>query len=1321
MKKNIIYGFVAITILMVMVIFSPQNEQEAPSSKKYKTPKELKEEVVKFKTERRITGWAKPDKPSQFLEYHKRIRTKDGQQQAVYPFNYKLNELNKAQKNRKTFLKSTSTDLDWIERGPGNVSGRTRGLIIDPDDLTGNTWFAGSVGGGIWKTSNAGMSWVNLTPNFPTLSTVTLAMAASNTQVIYAGTGEGFGNSDAITGDGIFKSKNKGESWEQLPSTTKNIDFRFVNRLIVDPYEENIVIAATNTSIQKSIDGGENWTKVFYANQKIQHIISDPNNFNILYASVHQKGVIKSTDKGINWRYVLNNTTGRIELAISTKNSKVIYALNEISELFVSSDAGENWSPSEITSGTKDKFLSGQGWYDNTLAVDPNDENTIIIGGVNLYKVEVSKTSGTVVSAYRVDSLKTAGFLDFINFGGTYFGGGIDLNESNTNFNKIEIQFGAGKTQKAHRFKVPTGATSGVTAKNYTYTGYVDVPFEVWNTGNNRQLMVSFRDQDNNGVFNLTHHDDDALIGREYIWINDVNYSTTAAPQIAKNGGQEFNEIAYMWPVLAKNANWEPLNLPESKIIINRSETNTKKLASKKIADWAGSGAPYVHADLHNIQYFKTNKGITRIVVANDGGLGYSDDNGKTWKNPSNGYNTTQFYGIDKHPTKNRYIGGMQDNGSWFSLENPDNLSNWNEASGGDGFDAVWHATQPEKMITSIYYNDLYYTPDGGTTWIVWSGELTDRGSTRASFVTQIGYTPNNPNKLYLVGKSGVTYSENFGINWKLVELPIDTWNWSGDGFVEPSLVNADIVWAISRMNENSFPHISINGGKTFNATNTYHEPMGIPSGFATHPTDPQTAYALFSFSNSAKILRTNNLGQSWEDISGFDGEESNNGFPDVAVYSLLVMPHNTNIIWAGTEIGLFVSNNNGESWEYANNGLPSVSIWEMKIRGSQVVIGTHGRGIWSADIPEFNNAPSAPTLVAAGISPSNTINIKTIAHSNYDSLAIFVNKINIHTIYNIEKKQSAQIFSVQNFLNEGKFDVQLLAYKDSLVFKSGEIPLLIFELNNASNTYTNSFEDSRNDFTGEGFNTLLYSSLNSGKAIHTKHPYADKNDIATYLKTPIIINGEAKKNNTILKYRDIPMVEEGETGSKYGGVDFYDYVVVEGSKNGIDWLPLADGYDFRKIQEKANLLGIGINQSPTSALFLQHEVNLYKTFAQNDTILIRFRLYSDQLSNGWGWVIDDIDIYIKETLDANEIGLEQAKIYPVPCDQFLNIELPQNLVKTTTHLRVIDLNGKLIKQVAVNQNERITLNTSQLKPSVYILEIRGKRKKEIRRFQVQR
>jgi hypothetical protein len=94
-------------------------------------------------------------------------------------------------------------------------------------------------------------------------------------------------------------------------------------------------------------------------------------------------------------------------------------------------------------------------------------------------------------------------------------------------------------------------------------------------------------------------------------------------------------------------------------------------------------------------------------------------------------------------------------------------------------------------------------------------------------------------------------------------------------------------------------------------------------------------------------------LGKTWNDISGFGkGKTSTTGFPNVAVHCLLVMPFDTSWIWVGTEIGLFESRNNGATWQYANNGLPAVSIWQMKTVDNEVVVATHGRGIWSTTIP---------------------------------------------------------------------------------------------------------------------------------------------------------------------------------------------------------------------------------------------------------------------------------------------------------------------------------------------------------------------------------
>ena len=208
------------------------------------------------------------DGPEEFLKFHQGIRTRANEEKPGYPANYQWAELQKAQhlsSARRSSLSARTQSggngvISYTERGPGNVPGRTRGLLVDPDDATHNTWFAGSAGGGIWKTSNGGATWKWLTPSIPNLATTTLAMAESNHNIIYAGTGEGFGLVDGINGNGIFKSIDHGISWNFLTNSTP---LGSINRLAIDPTNENNILAAANSGIYHSIDGGNNWTKVY--------------------------------------------------------------------------------------------------------------------------------------------------------------------------------------------------------------------------------------------------------------------------------------------------------------------------------------------------------------------------------------------------------------------------------------------------------------------------------------------------------------------------------------------------------------------------------------------------------------------------------------------------------------------------------------------------------------------------------------------------------------------------------------------------------------------------------------------------------------------------------------------------------------------------------------------------------------------------------------------------------------------------------------------------------------------------------------------------
>ncbi|MCX6142865.1 MAG: T9SS type A sorting domain-containing protein [Ignavibacteriales bacterium] len=963
------------------------------------------------------------DAPQEFERYHREIRTRDGETGPSYPINYKMIEVNKAREAKATsFFKYNG--LPWVERGPGNVGGRTRGLIVDPDDPIKNTWFAGSVGGGIWKTTNAGTTWVNKTPTIPNLATVTIAMAASNHAIIYAGTGEGFFNGDAVRGDGIWKSTDRGETWIQLSSTAGNTDFSYVNRVIVDPSNENIVLAATNAAILRSTSGGSSWNRVHSGGGRIQQIVENPLNFNVLYATRNSNGVLKSTDRGLTWTSIVSGirTGARCELAVSRADTARLFlameAPSSVSDLYVSDDGGGVWARATQSSGTPPNWLKTQGWYDNTIAAHPYDRDICFVGGVDMYKIQITGAVTQAAGVLSVAQTNTSGFLTFVNstlpFGGGGIGSGKDfygtttapLNLVDSDYVSVEIRFGPGVSQKAHRFK--NGANF-----QYQYLDYISVPFQVWDVVNNRQLMASFRDSDTSGVFKLVTYD--AINDqREYIFVHAVSYDPNGPnANIATVGGERYKNIDAIWPSLVSGQVWSPTLPPASTLRINNGLVPGRVRTTTQMTNWTQSqSSTYVHADHHNIAIIPVDQATQsfRIVHGSDGGIATSTNGGVTWSTPNLGYNTSQFYGVDKRPGTSQYFGGTQDNGSLLSTINPAATSIWSNPIGGDGFASIWHYKDPSKLIGSLYYNQIEKSINGGGSFQSATTDLSDIGSVLGPFITPIAKSNIDPDLLFVIGSLGIWRSDNFGDNWTLFRVAAANWGFGSGSNAAISQADPQIVWAGYMMlnggtTRNIF--VSTDGGVSFSPTNNYIASLGRLSGLATHPSQPRTAYALFSISRYPKILRTTDLGQSWQDISGFASGTttvSTNGFPDVATYCLLVMPHNPNEIWAGTEIGLFISTNNGVSWTYANDVLPAVSIWQMRAVDDEIVVATHGRGIWTVKIPALLTAPPpvmtlSPRLNKSTQRSDGVLSVNISLRSPYDSTQVLLKGLNIATL----------------------------------------------------------------------------------------------------------------------------------------------------------------------------------------------------------------------------------------------------------------------------------------------------------------------------------
>lgn len=743
-----------------------------------------------------------------------------------------------------------------------------------------------------------------------------------------------------------------------------------------------------------------------------------------------------------------------------------------------------------------------------------------------------------------------------------------------------------------------------------------------------------------------------------------------------------------------------------------------------------------VHVDHHNLTMIPINEatGQFYIIDANDGGIAFSNDGGETFTQTGDtfsedglyptftGYNTAQFYGVDKMNGASRYVGGTQDNGCWVSPDGADAESRWDFANiVGDGFEVAWHYQDPDKILVSIHLGRIYRSDDGGNTWRLANTPL-------PFFFTRIANSKAEPDLVFSLNFLGLDRSQDFGNSWEVIRMP-EEWTFSSTSNVRISLASPLAIWSGSGLTAGNRLAVSRNGGLSFEATGFYEEAvMGPISGLATHPFDPATAYALFSMADGPKVLRTADFGNSWEDISGFNGNvaESNNGFPDVATYSLLVMPFDTNRIWAGTEIGLFESLNGGLSWTYAANGLPAVAIWDMKIVNDEVVLATHGRGAWSVALPQLAGyEPPEPVALAPEMELERSgINGEIAGNyslpSVYDSARIIIEGhdgdafAEIHRIALDQGSEPAE-GSFNYTTDELPEDtlirarVSLIGYKNSLELTDRR-DALIFEAKEALAAYSTGFDDGLSDFARLGFDIYEEAGFGS-QALHSPHPYSADQVYMAVLQHPIVVSG----TNPALSFDEIALVEPGEPDSEFGTSDFYDYVLVDGTRDrGLAWEPL-EGYDARRSDSWLDFY-MPFSPAVDPGLMENHTISLSTAFEPGDTVFLRFTLASDPGVESWGWVVDNLEVQGGAERLSKQ-GEERPELeftaYPNPANGriWLRYMLPERQV---VRIDVYTINGRRLstpEQGAKPAGEhQAEFDASRLAPGVYLfrLEVNG-------------
>lgn len=320
----------------------------------------------------------------------------------------------------------------WQFLGPGNIGGRTRVVLIDsqqPDIM-----YAAGVSGGIWKSHSAGELWQPIGDDLINIAVNAMAMHPTDHQILYAGTGEGYfrentrGTSLPLRGNGIFVTRDGGDTWNQLASTA-NENFHWVNDLVISTHEPSRMYAATRTGVWRSANSGETWTRVLETQAKggcLDLAYRGDTGGDYLFASCgtfDQATVYRTTNAELDgtWQPVLSEPNmGRTTLAIAPSNPSIIYALSASNEpgartyqgmlaVWRSEGSGEagTWT-AQVTRASGDviapRMLTNpitddwdvcigvqevpvtMGWYCNVISVDPVDPQRVWVGGVDLFR-----------------------------------------------------------------------------------------------------------------------------------------------------------------------------------------------------------------------------------------------------------------------------------------------------------------------------------------------------------------------------------------------------------------------------------------------------------------------------------------------------------------------------------------------------------------------------------------------------------------------------------------------------------------------------------------------------------------------------------------------------------------------------------------------------------------------------------------------------------------------------------------------------------------------------------------------------------------------
>nr|WP_297786550.1 glycosyl hydrolase [uncultured Allomuricauda sp.] len=663
------------------------------------------------------------------------------------------------------------SSLEYRLIGPfrGGRSGTVAGVPGEP-----NLYYFGATGGGVWRTTDGGRSWENISDGYFGGSIGAVEVAQSDHNVIYVGGGEQTVRGNVSSGYGVWKTEDAGKTWKSLGLDKS----RHISRMRIHPKDHNIVYAAvmgnlykptTERGVYKSTDGGETWKKVLYANDMAGAVdlTFDPNNPRILYASTWRiertpyslnsggegSALWKSTDSGETWTEISKNegfatdTLGIIGVAVSPQNSNRVWAMVENKDkggLYRSEDAGKTWSLVN-----SDRSLRQRAWYYTRVYADTNDENVVYVLNVRYHK---STDGGKTFESNNAPH-------------GDHHDLWIAPEDSNrmimADDGGAQVSYDGGETWSTYHNQ-PTAQFYRVTTDNaFPYRIYVAQQ-------DNSTVRINYRSDDGSigeddwestaggesAHIAVDPTNDDIVYGGSYggllTRVNHAKKTTRAInvwPDNPMGHGAEGMKYRFQWnfPIMFSKHDPNKLYTFSNHVHMTTNEGQSWELLSGDLTrndptKLVSSGGP-ITQDNTSVEYYCT------IFAANESPL----KEGLLWVGSDDGL---------IHVTK--------DGGQTWENVTPPNMPEWNminsiEPSAFDEGTCYVAATRYKLGDFAPY---LYKTTDYGKTWT----KITN-GIENEHFTRVVREDPKRQGLLYAGTETGMYVSFNDGQNWEKFQL----------------------------------------------------------------------------------------------------------------------------------------------------------------------------------------------------------------------------------------------------------------------------------------------------------------------------------------------------------------------------------------------------------------------------------------------------------------------------------------------------------------------------------------------------------------------